>query len=61
MYEADLVWSSWNLFESLSDFVSKTTKYSLIGKNNNIRTVQAESSKFALVSFDQGFQIRDSK
>ena len=28
-----------------------------IGKNNNTRTVQAESSKFASVSFDQGFQI----
>ena len=29
----------------------------IIGKNNNTRTVQAESSKFASVSFDQGFQI----
>ena len=28
-----------------------------IGKNNNTRTVQAESSKFASVLFDQGFQI----
>jgi hypothetical protein len=28
-----------------------------IGKNNNTRTVKAESSKFASVSFDQGFQI----
>ena len=27
-----------------------------IVKNNNIRTVQAESSKFASLSFDQGFQ-----
>ena len=29
----------------------------LIGKNNNTRIVQAESSKFASVSFDLGFQI----
>ena len=29
----------------------------VIGKNNNTFTVQAESFKFALVSFDQGFQI----
>ena len=29
----------------------------LIGKNNNTRTVQAESSKFASVLFNQGFQI----
>ena len=28
-----------------------------IGKNNITRTVQAESSKFASVLFDQGFQI----
>ena len=28
-----------------------------IGKNNNTRTVQAESSKFASLLFDQGFQI----
>ena len=28
-----------------------------IGKNNNTHTVQAESSKFASVLFDQGFQI----
>ena len=28
-----------------------------IEKNNNIRTVQAESSNFASLSFDQGFQI----
>ena len=28
-----------------------------IGKNNNTRTVQTELSKFASVSFDQGFQI----
>ena len=28
-----------------------------IEKNNNIRTVQAEPSKFASLSFDQGFQI----
>ena len=28
-----------------------------IGKNKNTRTVQAESSKFASVLFDQGFQI----
>ena len=27
-----------------------------IGKNNNTRTVQAESSKFASVLFDQGFK-----
>ena len=26
-------------------------------KNNNTRTVQAESSKFASVLFDQGFQM----
>ena len=31
--------------------------FHLIGKNNNTRTVQAESSKFASVLFDQGFQI----
>ena len=29
----------------------------IIGKNNNTGTVQAESSKFASVSFDQGFEI----
>ena len=29
----------------------------VIGKNNNIRAVQAESSKFASLSFDQGVQI----
>ena len=28
-----------------------------IGKNNNTRTVQTESSKFESVLFDQGFQI----
>ena len=28
-----------------------------IGKKNNTRTVQAESSKFASLSIDQGFQI----
>ena len=28
-----------------------------IGKNNNTRTVQAESSKFESLSFGQGFQI----
>ena len=28
-----------------------------IGKNNNTLTVQAESSKFASVLFDQAFQI----
>ena len=28
-----------------------------IGKNSNTRTEQAESSKFASVLFDQGFQI----
>ena len=28
-----------------------------IGKNNNTRTVQAESSKFASLLFDQRFQI----
>ena len=28
-----------------------------IGKDNDTRTVQAEISKFASVSFDQGFQI----
>ena len=28
-----------------------------IGKKNNTCTVQAESSKFALLSFDQGFLI----
>ena len=28
-----------------------------IGKNNNTGTVQAESSKFASLLFDQGFQI----
>ena len=31
--------------------------FSGIGKNNNHRTVQAESSKFASILFDQGFQI----
>ena len=31
--------------------------YLAIGKNNNTRTVQAESSKFLSVLFDQGFQI----
>ena len=31
--------------------------FSGIGKNNNTRTVQAESSKFASVLFDQGFQV----
>ena len=31
--------------------------HSDIEKNNNTRTVQAESSKFASLSFDQGFQI----
>ena len=29
----------------------------VIWKNNNTRTVQAESSKFASLSFDQGYQI----
>ena len=29
----------------------------IIGKNNNTRTMQAESFKFASVSFDHGFQI----
>ena len=32
--------------------------FAFIWMNNNIPTVQAESSKFALVSFDQGFQIQ---
>jgi hypothetical protein len=31
--------------------------YLSIGKNNNTRTVQAESSDFASVLFDQGFQV----
>ena len=31
--------------------------FAFIGMNNNIRTVQAESSKFASLLFDQGFQI----
>ena len=31
--------------------------YGPIEKNNNTRTVQAESSKFASVYFNQGFQI----
>ena len=31
--------------------------FAFIEKNNNTRTVQTESSKFASFSFDQGFQI----
>ena len=34
-----------------------TWQHQCIGKNNNTHTVQAESSKFASVLFDQGFQI----
>ena len=32
-------------------------KIQIIGKNNNIRAVQAESSKFASLLFNQGVQI----
>ena len=35
----------------------KTSKLVSVGKNNNTPTVQAEFSKFAILLFDQWFQI----
>ena len=55
--------SYWNIklnllrISSNNLYLSKYVHGSFIGKNNNTRTVQAESSKFASVLFDQGFQI----
>ena len=40
-----------------TDGIALYCLYLPIGKNNNTRTVQAESSKFASVLFDKGFQI----
>ena len=35
----------------------KTSKLVSVGKNNNTPTVQAEFTKFAILLFDQWFQI----
>ena len=44
-------------FEQLSTNTLTDIKTPYIEKNNSNRTTQAESSKFALLLFDQGFQI----
>ena len=46
-----------NPASGLSGVRFRADNWAIIGKNNNTRTVQAESSKFASVSFDHGFQI----